>query len=391
MQTTPPDWCHRTHALWHKGRRHEAVQAVFAAINASGAKKTKGLMMQAGFYLFLLNDYAAAAQILQHGLELFPKDKDLWRNLVVALSRLGQYEAARQQGEPYVALYPDDAAMWDTLTVVYYRLGLHEQAIMAGTQALALKDTAASACPAAWSLPSGPPRDFCANKQRVISFSLWGEQPRYLYGALRNALLAADIYPGWTLWFYVDSSVPLAFRDLLISLGAKLIMRPATDDIKTKLCWRFAVANAPDVGYFLVRDADSVISIRERKAVDEWLHSGRWFHVIRDWWTHTDLMLAGLWGGVAGVLPALAPMLAQYQANAVETPNIDQWFLRDNIWPYVSTSVLVHDRVFNHGAVQRLPEATPIDDFHVGCCEYSQRRQWQAAWLAPWLAQMPSL
>ena len=40
-------------------------------------------------------------------------------------------------------------------------------------------------------------------------------------------------------------------------------------------------------------------------AVDEWLTSGRYFHVMRDWFIHTDLIIAGMWGGVGGALPSL--------------------------------------------------------------------------------------
>jgi hypothetical protein len=72
-----------------------------------------------------------------------------------------------------------------------------------------------------------------------------------------------------------------------------------------------------------VRDADSVLNLRERLAVDDWLASGRWFHIMRDWWSHTDLVLAGMWGGVAGVLPPCAAdgeLSAQYHGNTEHRP-----------------------------------------------------------------------
>ena len=49
---------------------------------------------------------------------------------------------------------------------------------------------------------------------------------------------------------------------------------------------------------------------------------------MRDWWTHTDLVLAGMWGGVAGVLPDLRTMFNKYRSRHAETPHWDQWFLR---------------------------------------------------------------
>ena len=132
---------------------------------------------------------------------------------------------------------------------------------------------------------------------------------------------------------------------------------PAGQSLRQKLCWRFQVANDPGVGRFLVRDCDSVVNQREVAAVQQWLASESWFHVMRDWWTHTDPILAGMWGGVAGVLPDLAALLSAYKPPAKETANVDQWFLRDLLWGSIRPLALVHDRCFrSEGSV---PWPTP--------------------------------
>ena len=388
MQAVPSDWDNNAHTIWLADQKLDAVQSVFTKINASGPNKPKGLMVQAGFYLYFLKDYSACVGVLSHALALFPNDKDIVPTLVVALSRNRQYDQAKTYAEAYVALYPDNYSVWDSLANIYHKLDLNSEAVVAGTNSLRIKDKAAEPWANNWLLPTESPQAFCKDKKNVISYSLWGNHPRYLNGALRNVLLAPDIYPDWELWFYVDSSVPKRFINLIKRLGAKVIHEADSSTVKEKLCWRFQVCNAEGVGYFLVRDADSVISIRERSAVEAWLQSGQWFHVIRDWWTHTDLILAGLWGGVAGVLPNVSTLLHGYAASAVETPNIDQWFLRDCIWAYVKTSCLEHDRYFKHRNALPLPGYSPVDNFHVGCCEYTQKKAFQAAVLAPWLDQL---
>jgi hypothetical protein len=45
------------------------------------------------------------------------------------------------------------------------------------------------------------------------------------------------------------------------------------------------------------RDAGSVINMKEPAAVDARLDSDRHFHVPRDYYSHKDLMLAGMWSG----------------------------------------------------------------------------------------------
>jgi hypothetical protein len=175
---------------------------------------------------------------------------------------------------------------------------------------------------------------------------------RYLRGAIENALAMPLIYPGWEGIFFVDETVPEDVRLALTELGGQVRVQPPGQPQRQKLAWRFLVANEAGVGRFLVRDVDSVVNQRERAAVDEWIDSGRLFHVMRDWWTHTDLVLAGMWGGIAGLLPPIPALLESYRPPHMETPNIDQWFLRDILWPCLRQSCLIHDRCFNPPGVQ---------------------------------------
>ena len=40
--------------------------------------------------------------------------------------------------------------------------------------------------------------------KKIISFCLWGNDPKYTVGALRNAELAKTIYPDWKTRFYIE-------------------------------------------------------------------------------------------------------------------------------------------------------------------------------------------
>ena len=54
-------------------------------------------------------------------------------------------------------------------------------------------------------------------EKRVISFGLYGSNPKYVTGALRNVELQPVFFPGWTVRFYVDDTVPL---DVLSQAGS---------------------------------------------------------------------------------------------------------------------------------------------------------------------------
>lgn len=393
MKRLPTGWDEEAQTNWLQERRQEAIQRVLTRLNGERIKPVP-LQLQLAYYLFLSGDPASAAQALILAHRARPDDTEVLRNLCVCLSRSGQHEQALAHLAELVRREPADYLAQDGLCTSLAKLGRHEEAVQAGTRALNLKDEASSLPVEGWTLPAEGPDEWLAGQEErrsVIAFSLWGKQARYLRGALDNVLAAAYLYPGWRVRFYVDGSVPEELLACLREHGAELSMQPDGQSLRQRLCWRFQVTNDPLVGRFLIRDADSVLNLRERLAVDDWLASGRWFHIMRDWWSHTDLVLAGMWGGVAGVLPPLSPLLEGYQPGAMETPNIDQWFLRDCLWRYLRQSSLVHDRCFAPRGVVPWPLPAPAGNEHVGQDIFRAHGEKQAARLAPWIARLSCL
>lgn len=390
----PKSWYAPAHECWLKEQRSEAIQQTIEQINGYPVdQKPTALVLQLTYYLFFINDYASALMILEKQAEYFPTHIEILTNLAVNYSRAHNYAKAIEYSQKVLALVPTNALCYDIMSSCYHELKEDSKAADAGTQSLRLKDKAcAKVKPNNWRLPKQSPQSIALveGKQNVISFSLWGGNPRYLRGALRNVLLAPDFYSGWVVRINVDDSVPKEFIKLVSELGAQVVVQPRTLSIREKLCWRFQVANDPLVGYFLVRDADSVFSVREVNAVSEWLASDRFFHVMRDWWTHTDLMLAGMWGGVSGVLPNLSEMLTSYVSDSVETPNIDQWFLRDKVWAYVRSSCMMHDRCFNLPGT-RVLQAPDFGNAHIGQNEIAVHANTQAQFLKPWIERYACL
>ena len=87
----------------------------------------------------------------------------------------------------------------------------------------------------------------------------------------------------------------------------------------------------------------------------DWLQSGKAFHVMRDWWTHTEVMLAGMWGGTGGVLPPLQTLLEDFKPASLANWHLDQWFLRAQVWPTARQSCLIHDSKFRALGSQDFP------------------------------------
>jgi tetratricopeptide (TPR) repeat protein len=373
------EWNQEADALWKQGDRQGAIDKILVVINNAAPALPRSTAMQFVYYLFQLQDYTTAEKVLSDLLQQNPTDLEALENRAVMRIRINKTTEAIADFQNVVGQNPNAVNAWDGLASALYQVQRWREAQRAGEESLQRKDQLCGATDLTIDRPDVSPQVWDAAQQGidVIAFSLWGNSPRYLRGAVRNLQEASSVYPGWVCRFYIDDSVPIEFVNLAIELGAQVIVQPPNQSVRQKLSWRFLVANDPTVRRFLVRDADSVISTREAKAVTEWLASDRWFHVMRDYWTHTDLILAGMWGGRSGLLPELAPLVVSYRSGKLETPNIDQWFLRDRVWPIIRSSTLIHDRCFRVLDARVWPEADPAGNWHVGQDEAAARQQEQ--------------
>ena len=386
----------KIHKLWLNDKRREAIDELLHNLNKSLPEIPRSLGLRLAYYVFLLGDYAAAERFLRRLTMVYPDDAELVLNLAVSISRQkGRFRESLELYERLARLEPDWPQAWDGLANNYSRCNSFDKARLAGERALDLKSKEAKQL-SGWSPPSETIREFLLrdgyqDRKDCISFSLWGSEPQYLRGALRNVLLIPELYPGWVARFYLDDSVPSDFINLLRNHGAEIRHMPIDQNLRQKLCRRFLVASDPGVNRFLVRDCDSVISQREVGAVKEWIASDHWFHIMRDWWTHTDPMLAGLWGGVSNTLPRIDLLIEEYVSPSLETPNVDQWFLREILWGSIRHHCLIHDRCYRSEASQRWPDLDPDGDMHVGQNEFAARQSQQALWLDGWISKYKCL
>jgi hypothetical protein len=73
-------------------------------------------------------------------------------------------------------------------------------------------------------------------------------------------------------------------------------------------------------------------------------------------------IMAGLWGGFTGLLPAVKPLTESYAPDD-EGRYQDQRFLRLNVWPRIRHATLAHDRHYRLGE-SRLPPHHPTEQLH---------------------------
>lgn len=185
---------------------------------------------------------------------------------------------------------------------------------------------------------------------KVISFSLWGTNPVYTIGAVKNALLAATLFPDWICVFYCFKSVPVAIINQLDSMP-NVNVRRVTDDLDEQdnrgMFHRFLPAGEQGVECMLCRDTDSRLSERERFAVNAWLESGADLHVMRDHPYHSTPILGGMWGVRGAKLIGIDQGIKRFRPTRLKGQ--DQQFLYDWVWNKYkegNLSALIHDPFF---------------------------------------------
>lgn len=176
---------------------------------------------------------------------------------------------------------------------------------------------------------------------KVISFSLWGNDPKYCVGAIRNAEIAATLFPDWVCRFYIGVDVPTETQSALANMANVdlLEIAPELDGWKGMFA-RFEAACDPDVEAMISRDCDSRLSHREKVAVDAWMESDKAFHIMRDHPWHGSAILGGMWGTKRGLLADMDDLMSNWdQEDRWQT---DQDFLNAIIYPRVSQTCMVH-------------------------------------------------
>lgn len=122
----------------------------------------------------------------------------------------------------------------------------------------------------------------------------------------------------------------------------------------TGMFWRMLPITSGSYRYVCIRDLDSVVTAREASAVSEWIESGTLLHIMRDHPAHTAPIMGGMFGvkadnpTVRHAFRGLKSLLMRAQTLDEDGYwQIDQNFLRCEIYPLLSKDSLAHDPYYS--------------------------------------------
>jgi len=169
---------------------------------------------------------------------------------------------------------------------------------------------------------------------KIFSMSVYGSNPRYIQGALKQTELCEKFFPGWQIRIYTDNAQNLA------NIAHRADIIEVTDGT-SGVFWRFRPLFESPQNIVVVRDSDSRITQREQMAVNEWIQSSQDFHVIKDHQAHYEWPVnAGMFACKGKLSDDLFNSMVHAQNNHYYTS--DQVWLRDHVWPQKQSTALVH-------------------------------------------------
>ena len=303
-------------------------------------------------------DYELMEKIISEVLELVPNHGLALKEMADVKKRLKKYDEAYKIIDKAISNYDGDKIeVYNSKMEICEEMNKIEESSYYSKLLIKLKKKEANETQKVFKIPSENPVENNLknsfgkgydnegnNRKSVISYSLYGNSPKYCEVAILNVKLAKSIYPEWKCRFYVDKTVPEEVISRLKQENAEIIFVNQEQREIPGTFWRFLVIDDESVDKFMIRDADSLLSYKEKAAVKEWLNSGKYFHVMRDSRMHNELILAGMWGGYNGVIKNMFGLMKDYLKEDMDVNRIsDQVFLRKRIWKTVIQSVLVHD------------------------------------------------
>ena len=197
------------------------------------------------------------------------------------------------------------------------------------------------------------------DKKKILSFALWGDLPIYNVGAIKNAELAKEIYPGWICRYHVASGQKDTIEKLSQFDNVEIVNMEVSKWAECSnafanatvggavpsdyIYWKVLPFFDEDVEVFFSRDVDSRISRREKAAVDEFINSDKEFHIIRDHPGHCTgtPIIGSMYGMKTSIELDLQNLIDDYKKQD-RWPLIDQWFLMKSVYPLIKDRAMVH-------------------------------------------------
>jgi len=129
--------------------------------------------------------------------------------------------------------------------------------------------------------------------KKVFSYCLYGKDKKYCLGMIRNIEQINQYYPDFHVHIHCGNDVPEEYTNLMKQEYNKLEIIEYDFTGVELMTYRFFSADREDVGFIIIRDADSRFTERCRWVIDNFISSDYNVFTVRDHPYHTSKLMAG--------------------------------------------------------------------------------------------------
>jgi hypothetical protein len=197
----------------------------------------------------------------------------------------------------------------------------------------------------------------------VFSFSLYGNDPKYTWGALANARIIATRFPQATMFVYTADSVPTDITDQLKALPHVRIIPVPTREGSAGMFDRYLAIDSSDCDVMFVRDADSRIHERDAACIEDFLgNPEKLMQLVRDHYYHRIRVCGGIFALRKAAM--IEPMRKLLDYSKIGTHySADQQFLERTFYKRLLPHAQIFDRYgYFEPAHMLSPFRVPITD-----------------------------
>ena len=201
----------------------------------------------------------------------------------------------------------------------------------------------------------------------IFSFCIYGSNPKYVEGMVKNLEQIRHYYPTFQTWIVVGNDVPSEYIEKYQSFPNVKLTHVSCSGGRL-MTYRFFPIDDPSVECMIVRDADSRISERDHECIKRFIDSEFTLFTIRDHYYHKCPIMGGQWGIKRTSHDKEFNLEKAYHESkesltkdcGVDAYDTDQYFTRHYIYPKYGARLLAFISVnYEFARIETTAEITP--------------------------------
>lgn len=170
----------------------------------------------------------------------------------------------------------------------------------------------------------------------IFSYCIYGSNPKYVEGMVKNLEQIQVMYPEFQTWIIVGNDVPSTYIEKYNSFpNVKLTHVSETGG--RLMTYRFFPIDKSEVDCMIVRDADSRFGNRDQECIRRFMNSDYTLFTIRDHFYHKCPIMGGQWGIKRTKVHSEFDLESAYNSmkdkfEGVDLYGSDEWFTRQYLY-----------------------------------------------------------